>query len=104
MKNARYVGVCTNNQAEYKALLAALENAAARGAEKVTCHADSELVIKQLTGEYRVKNSELKALWEKVQAIKKRFREVKFLNVPRNHSVIQEVDKLVNLTLDARAQ
>lgn len=97
---SKYVGVCTNNQAEYRALLAALETAVARKTEKVICHLDSELVVKQLSGEYRVKNKELKQLWEKVQDITKRFKEVKFVNVPRGHSVIQEVDRLVNITLD----
>lgn len=98
--HSRYVGVCTNNQAEYRALLAALETAVARKTEKVICHLDSELVAKQLSGEYRVKNKELKQLWEKVQDITKRFKEVKFVIVPRSHSVIQEVDRLVNITLD----
>ncbi len=98
--NSKYIGVSTNNQAEYRALLAALETAVARKTEKVICHLDSELVAKQLSGEYKVKNKELKQLWEKVQDITKRFKEVKFLNVPREHSVIQEVDRLVNITLD----
>ena len=97
---SRYIGVCTNNQAEYRALLAALETAVTRKTEKVICYLDSELVVKQLSGEYRVKNKELKQLWEKVQDITKRFKEVKFVYVPRGHSVIQEVDRLVNITLD----
>jgi len=101
VKDTRYVGVCTNNQAEYKALLAALESAAAHKADSVTCHLDSELVVKQVTGEYRVKNEELKELWRRVQEAKKRFNEVKFVNVPRSHRIIQEADRLVNLTLDA---
>jgi ribonuclease HI len=100
-KDTRYVGVCTNNQAEYKALLAALESAASHKADSVTCHLDSELVVKQVNGEYRVKNEELKELWRRVQEAKKRFNEVKFVNVPRSHRMIQEADRLVNLTLDA---
>lgn len=100
--SSRYVGVCTNNQAEYRALLAALEAAEALNAVRITCHLDSELVVKQLTGEYRVKNKELKQLWTTVEEYKKRFTEVKFVNVPRTHSVIQEVDRLVNLTLDKK--
>ena len=100
---SHYVGVCTNNQAEYKALLAALEVAAARKAEKVTCNLDSELVVKQLLGEYKVKNESLRQLWQEVQDITKQFIEVKFVNVPRSNNVIQEVDRLVNMTLDASA-
>jgi ribonuclease HI len=103
-KDAYYVGVCTNNQAEYKALLAALESAAAYNAETVTCHSDSELVVKQVIGEYRVKNEELREQWRKVQEAKKRFREVKFVNVPRSHTTIQEADRLVNQALDARTE
>jgi len=98
-----YIGVCTNNQAEYRALLAALEAVAARKTEKVICHLDSELVVKQLSGEYMVKNKELKQLWKKVQAMVNQFKEVKFVNVPRDQSVIQEVDRLVNMTLDTSA-
>jgi ribonuclease HI len=100
--SSRYIGVCTNNQAEYQALIAALEAAATLKAEVLTCHLDSELVAKQLSSEYRVKNQELRLLWQKVQDTKKQFKEVKFVNVPRTHRVIQEADKLVNLTLDAR--
>ncbi len=94
------MGVKTNNQAEYKALLTALETAVELQAERVTCHLDSELVVKQLTGEYHVKNTELVKLWQQVQKLKKKFREVTFVNVPRTNIVIQKVDELVNLTLD----
>jgi ribonuclease HI len=97
---ASTVGVSTNNQAEYKALLAALDTAASLKAEKVTCHLDSELVVKQLSGEYKVKSRELKELWQRIQELKKRFIEVKFVNVPRTHTIIQEVDTLVNVALD----
>ena len=104
LKNSCYVGTCTNNQAEYKALLAALEAAATLKADTVTCHSDSELIVKQLNGEYRVKNAELKALWQKVREIRKLFREAKFVNVPRSHRAIEEVDELVNLNLDSRTK
>lgn len=100
-KDVRYIGRCTNNQAEYKALIAALEASALLNGDTVTCHADSELVIRQINSEYRVKNAELKVLRQGVQEARKRFREVKFVNVPRDNEAIQEVDRLVNLTLDA---
>ena len=101
--NRCFIGVCTNNQAEYQALIAALESAATFDAEQVTCHLDSELVVKQLTGEYAVKNSELKFLWRKVQELRNRFKEVKFVNVSRTNSFIQRADELVNQTLDEEA-
>ncbi len=99
-RNARYVGICTNNQAEYYALLAALEACVAMKAEILTCHLDSELVVKQLSGEYRVKNEELSHLWRRVQEIKEQFKKITFINVPRSHIIIQEADTLVNITLD----
>jgi ribonuclease HI len=99
--NSSYIGLSTNNQAEYQALIQALETAIRLKAEKVTCHLDSELVVKQLSYEYRVKNQELRKLWLKVQELKSNFSDVKFVNVPRSHIVIQKVDKLVNQTLDA---
>ena len=102
--NRCFIGLCTNNQAEYQALIAALESAATFDAEQVTCHLDSELVVKQLTGEYAVKNSELKFLWRKVQGLRNRFKEVKFVNVPRTNSFIQRADELVNQTLDEQTR
>ena len=101
-KNGRFIGVHTNNQAEYHALLAALETAATLRTETLTCHLDSELVVKQLRGEYKVKNEQLKMLWQKVQEFKKHFSKVEFVNVPRSDKVILETDELVNLTLDAQ--
>jgi len=98
--NRGFLGVCTNNQAEYKALISALESAAELGANAVTCHLDSELVAKQLTGKYTVKNQNLRLLWQRVQELKTRFEEVKFLNVPRTNGFIQRADELVNQTLD----
>ncbi len=94
------MGIGTNNQAEYKAILAAMETAALFQPQKITCHLDSELVVRQLRGEYRVKNSELRQLWEAVQGVKKKFSEVRFVSVHRTNDVIQQVDRLVNLTLD----
>lgn len=101
MTKSRYIGLRTNNQAEYEALIAALESALALNAEEVTCHLDSELVTKQLTGEYAVKNRELRKMWNKVQELKKHFKKVSFINVSRTNNQIQKVDKLVNETLDA---
>ena len=101
MTKSRYIGLRTNNQAEYEALIAALESALALNAEEVTCHLDSELVAKQLTGEYAVKNLELREMWNKAQELKKHFKKVSFINVPRTNNQIQKVDKLVNETLDA---
>jgi ribonuclease HI len=100
---SRYIGLRTNNQAEYEALIMALQSAVALGAEEVTCHLDSELVIKQLRGEYAVKNFGLRKLWSEAQELRKHLKKVDFLKVPRTESQIQKVDKLVNETIDAES-
>ena len=102
--SSSYIGLHTNNQAEYQALIAALESAKTLNSEEITCHLDSELVTKQLTGEYAVKNAELRHKWKKVQELKKHFKQVTFINVPRTNSQIQQVDKLVNQTLDEKTK
>jgi ribonuclease HI len=100
MSNERYIGSRTNNQAEYEALIAALEFAVSLKAEEIVCHLDSELVVKHLTGEYTVKNSELKNLWRKVIELNRRFKKVSFISVPRTNRQIQKADALVNEALD----
>lgn len=82
-EESRYLGKRTNNQAEYEALIFALETASNLGAEEVLCHLDSELVGKHLTGEYKVKNPELQKLWNKAQQLKRCFKNITFVNVPR---------------------
>jgi ribonuclease HI len=94
-------GVCTNNEAEYHALISALERASMLGSREVTCHLDSELVVKQLNGEYRIRKPELKVLWQKVNTLKMRFNKTVFIWVPRTNRHIQEVDSLVNQLLDS---
>jgi ribonuclease HI len=98
--NSRYLGLRTNNQAEYEALIAALESAVALHAEEIICHLDSELVVKQVTREYSVKNSELRKLWRKVQELSRRFKKVSFISVRRTNIQIQKADALVNEALD----
>ena len=102
MANSRYIGWRTNNQAEYEALIAALESAVALHAEEVICHLDSELVARQLTGEYSVKNFELRKLWRKVQELNRCFKNVRFISVPRTNIQIQKADALVNEVLDQK--
>jgi ribonuclease HI len=94
------LGSRTNNQAEYEAIIAALESAATLHAEEVICHLDSQLVVKQVTGEYRVKNLELRELWRKVQKIIRNFKKASFISVPRTNPHIQKADALVNKALD----
>ena len=102
--DTRFIGVHTNNQAEYEALLMALKFAADQKAQEVVCHLDSELVAKQLKGEYAVKNDELWLLWRRVQQLKACFKKISFVNVPRTNQQIQRADALVNKTLDEEAR
>ncbi len=100
VRDARFLGLSTNNQAEYHALITALEFAAKAKYEEVLCHLDSELVVKQLRGEYSVKNPKLRRLWQRVQDLEKAFKKVSYINVPRTQSNIQAADALLNETLD----
>ena len=102
--DSRYIGKHTNNQAEYQALLLALRFASEQKTSEVICHLDSELVAKQLNGEYTVKNFELRQLFSQVQCLRDCFKKIFFVNVPRSHPMIHRADALVNKTLDEEAR
>jgi lactoylglutathione lyase len=102
--DTRYIGVHTNNQAEYEALLLALNYAVEANASEVACYLDSELVAKQVNGEYAVKDNLLLQYWRKVREIKACFRKISFYCVRRSHPQIQRADELVNETLDKQAK
>ncbi|HSX24689.1 MAG TPA: ribonuclease HI family protein [Candidatus Andersenbacteria bacterium] len=95
-----YIGTATNNQAEYKALLAGLAAAKKQGIQELQCFLDSELVVKQVRGEYRVKNEELKLLLTEIKKLITYFSSVTFQHVPRSKNA--KADKLVNEALDAK--
>lgn len=99
-KHSEYVGVKTNNQAEYEALISALKSASKLTSEEVVCRMDSELVVKHLNGKYQVRNPKLKILWLKVRELKRSFQKVSFEHVPRTDNYIQKVDQLANEALD----
>ena len=93
------IGVATNNVAEYRALLAGLVAAQERGVEEVEVVSDSELLVKQMRGEYKVKNEALRALWEDANDLERRFAKVRYTAVRRAHNEL--ADRLVNEALDA---
>lgn len=95
---AKYLGETTNNQAEYRALLAGLELALQLGATEVQCFLDSELVVRQITGVYKIKEAGLKDLAMDVIRLKNRFARVEFNHVPREKNKL--ADQLVNEALD----
>ena len=93
------IGVATNNVAEYRALIAGLEKALELGLDEVGVVSDSELLVKQMTGEYRVKNETLQELNEKASRLARRLGEVTYTAVRREHNEL--ADRLVNEALDA---
>ena len=95
---AGYLGRATNNVAEYAGLLEALETAHSEGAKEVEIVSDSELLVKQMTGLYRVKNPGLRPLWDAAQRAADRFARVRYRAVPRAENA--EADRLVNEALD----
>ncbi|MGF1632940.1 MAG: ribonuclease HI family protein [Phycisphaerae bacterium] len=96
----RFIGVATNNVAEYKALITGLEQASTLGATHVLVMGDSELVIKQMKGQYRVKNPGLKPLYEQAKAVCETFRRVQFDHTRREGNKL--TDKLANLAMDRK--
>ena len=94
---SRGIGKATNNQAEYQAVIAALEKAIFLGVDSVELNSDSELIVKQIKGQYRVKKETLRPLYEKVMQLKSRFASFKIRHVPRERN--WEADKLANATL-----
>jgi ribonuclease HI len=93
------IGVATNNVAEYRALIAGLEKALELGVDDVDVLSDSELLVKQMTGEYRVKNEALKELTEKATRLARKLGDVSYTAVRREHNEL--ADRLVNEALDA---
>lgn len=94
---SKAIGIATNNIAEYTALLEALKLAQELGYKNLEIKADSELMIKQLNGEYKVKNPDIKVIYEQVISLKKSFARIKFTHVPREQN--KRADKLANLAL-----
>ena len=97
---ARFIGEATNNVAEYTALLIGLERARELGARHVEVRADSELMVKQMRGEYRVRNAGLKPLFERARALASHFAGVTYVHVRRELN--QAADRLANHAIDRR--
>ena len=90
----------TNNIAEYEGLIKALEIASKYTSEEITCCLDSELVVKQLLGKYRVKNLQLLSLFIKVQKLQEKFKKIIYKHVNRDDKFQQIVDEILNQELD----
>ena len=95
------IGTATNNVAEYSGLIAGLASALERGVEEVEVISDSELLVKQMRGEYKVKNETLRELVDDAQALADRLKRVSYTAVRREHNEL--ADRLVNEALDSAA-
>ena len=95
---SRRIGRATNNQAEYRAIIAALEEAIRLGLRQVDIRLDSELVVKQINGEYRVKKVTLKPLCQQVKQLLGSLEGFTIAHIPRRQNM--EADKLANKALD----
>jgi ribonuclease HI len=93
------IGVATNNVAEYRALIAGLEKAVELGIDELEVVSDSELLVKQMQGEYRVKNEALRELNDEANSLERKLGRVRYKAVRREHNEL--ADKLVNDALDA---
>ena len=97
---SRRIGHATNNQAEYTAIIAALEEASRLGAEEVEVRADSELVVKQFNGRYKVKKATLRPLYQKVVQLAGPLKVFTITHVPRAQN--READRLANRALASK--
>ena len=93
------IGVATNNVAEYSALVAGLRHAADAGVRELEVRSDSELMVKQMRGEYRVKNRDLQELFLDASRAAREVGSVTYTHVRREHNAL--ADRLVNEALDA---
>lgn len=92
------IGVETNNVAEYRALIAGLKMASDYHPNRLICHLDSELVVRQVNGEYQVKMESLKPFVEEIRALSRELPDVVFVHIPRRDN--HRADALVNRALD----
>ncbi len=94
----KYIGIATNNVAEYKALIFGLEKSLELNISDLNVYMDSELIVKQIKGEYRVKDETLKTLYAQALQLIKQFKTITFTHTKREGN--SEADKLVNQALD----
>ncbi len=91
------IGITTNNQAEYRAIIAALEEAIRLGARQVELNSDSELLVKQIRGEYRLKKATLKPLYQRAKQLQAHLESFTINHIPREQN--READRLANKAL-----
>jgi ribonuclease HI len=97
-ESKQYLGHCTNNIAEYKALILGLKGALQNGYKNLEVYLDSELLARQINGAYKVKNETLKDLMREIRSLLSAFESIKVKHVARCHNA--QADKLANLAID----
>lgn len=102
VENAKYIGEATNNEAEYKALIWGLQVASTYCKGEIKHLTDSQLLVKQLLGEYAVRAQNLQPLVKKVRKREKAFNSYTHEHVPRQNKHIQDIDQLINNVLDEK--
>ena len=99
-KYSKYIGRATNNQAEYQALILALQRVKQMRAQEIDCYLDSELVVKQLNREYKIKDKNLGPLFIKIWNLSQGFKKINFHHILREQN--KEADKLVRKAVKER--
>lgn len=97
---AETIGIASNNEAEYRALIKALELASGLEPKSVICHSDSELMVRQMKEEYKIKNPNLKKLFIRACVAEADCGRVNYIHCRREHPIISECDLMLNRELD----
>ncbi|MFO8109048.1 MAG: ribonuclease HI family protein [Thermoplasmata archaeon] len=99
-EDAKFIGRATNNEAEYRALIWALERGSMYRVKKTVHYSDSQLLVRQLKGQYSVRAPNLNRLVKKINRLKKRYDTVLHEHVPRENRYVSRVDRNINNVLD----
>ncbi len=99
-QECEFIGKTTNNEAEYRALLLALDRAYEFTPESVECFLDSELLVRQMNGQYAVKSEKMARFHQEAKRRAGRFGSIRFVHVPREHPKLRLADKLANKAID----
>jgi ribonuclease HI len=94
LKDSKYLGEATNNEAEYQALILGLKNALSHGVQEIRIHMDSELLVRQIKGVYRVKNPRLTVFFHQVQDLLRQIPKYAIIHIPREQN--READGMAN--------
>jgi len=97
--HAEYIGIRTNNEAEYIAVISALKDAIKDGVKNLTVFSDSLLLISQINGIYKIKAENIKRLYKELQDLISKFNEIKFVHVTRENGYTKIADKLTTVIL-----